>query len=181
MTMSEEAKTEIEFAGVKFRGGKVFVIIAALSTLGGGLYAGFEFYKDYMNMRDKIESYVAPDLSSFQEQISVMRKEVETMRVLVADAQEIARDIRTDLREEIGDQSDQIAAIDIRSRNADREVRESIRLNEKDIRSLINSTDKRWDDKLSRVDAQINSLEQKLDKKVMKALENPLSNMAITK
>ena len=26
MTMSEEAKTEIEFAGVKFRGGKVFVI-----------------------------------------------------------------------------------------------------------------------------------------------------------
>ena len=181
MTMSEEAKTEIEFAGVKFRGGKVFVIIAALSTLGGGLYAGFEFYKDYMNMRDKIESYVAPDLSSFQEQISVMRKEVETMRVLVADAQEIARDIRTDLRQEIGDQSDQIADIDIRSRNADREVRESIRMNEKDIRSLINSTDKRWDDKLSRVDAQINSLEEKLDKKVMKALENPLSNMAITK
>ena len=158
-----------------------FLLLAALSTLGGGLYAGFEFYKDYMNMRDKIESYVAPDLSSFQEQISVMRKEVETMRVLVADAQEIARDIRTDLRQEIGDQSDQIAAIDIRSRNADREVRESIRMNEKDIRSLINSTDKRWDDKLSRVDAQINSLEEKLDKKVMKALENPLSNMAITK
>ena len=54
-------------------------------------------------------------------------------------------------------------------------------MNEKDIRSLINSTDKRWDDKLSRVDAQINSLEEKLDKKVMKALEKPLSNMAITK
>ncbi len=179
--MSEQAKTEIEFAGIKFKGGKVFVIIAALSTLSGGLYAGFEFYKDYMNMRDKIESYVAPDLSKFQEQISVMRKEVETMRVLVGDAQETARDIRTDLRKEIGDQSDQIATIDKRSRNADREVRESIRLSEKDIRSLINNTDKRWDDKLSRVDAQINSLEEKLDKKVMKALENPLSNMATTK
>ena len=40
--MSEDdGKTEVEFAGVKFRGGKIFVIITALSTLGGGLYAGF--------------------------------------------------------------------------------------------------------------------------------------------
>ena len=61
--MSDDGKTEVEFAGVKFRGGKIFVIITALSTLGGGLYAGFEFYKDYMNMRSKIERYVAPDLS----------------------------------------------------------------------------------------------------------------------
>ena len=30
--------TEVEFAGVKFRGGKMFAIILALSTLGGGLY-----------------------------------------------------------------------------------------------------------------------------------------------
>jgi len=56
--MSEDdGKTEVEFAGVKFRGGKIFVIITALSTLGGGLYAGFEFWKDYMNMKEKIEKY----------------------------------------------------------------------------------------------------------------------------
>jgi len=55
--MSEDdGKTEVEFAGVKFRGGKIFVIITALSTLGGGLYAGFEFWKDYMNMKEKIEN-----------------------------------------------------------------------------------------------------------------------------
>ena len=54
--MSEDSgKTEVEFAGVKFRGGKIFVIITALSTLGGGLYAGFEFWKDYMDMKEKIE------------------------------------------------------------------------------------------------------------------------------
>ena len=35
--MSDDGKTEVEFAGVKFRGGKIFVIITALSTLGGGL------------------------------------------------------------------------------------------------------------------------------------------------
>ena len=61
--MSDDGKPEVEFAGVKFRGGKIFIIITALSTLGGGLYAGFEFWKDYMDMREKIESYTAPDLS----------------------------------------------------------------------------------------------------------------------
>ena len=39
-----DSKTEIEFAGVKFRGGKMLIIITALSTLAGGLYGGFEFY-----------------------------------------------------------------------------------------------------------------------------------------
>ena len=43
---------EVEFAGVKFKGGKIFVIITALTTLGGGLWAGFEFYKDYLTMKN---------------------------------------------------------------------------------------------------------------------------------
>ena len=70
--MSDDGKTEVEFAGVKFRGGKIFVIITALSTLGGGLYAGFEFWKDYMDMKEKIETYVAPDLSGFDKRIAIM-------------------------------------------------------------------------------------------------------------
>ena len=55
--MSDDGKTEVEFAGVKFRGGKIFVIITALTTLGGGLYGAFEFYKDYMDMKEAIQSY----------------------------------------------------------------------------------------------------------------------------
>ena len=62
--MSDDGKTEVEFAGVKFRGGKIFVIITALSTLGGGLYAGFEFWKDYMDMKEKIEAYTNVAASS---------------------------------------------------------------------------------------------------------------------
>jgi len=181
--MSDEQ--QISVAGVKVKAGgklgKTFMYGTAIVTVIGGLYGGFEVYKDYMDMKEKIDTYVAPDLSGFQEQISVMRKEVDTMKELVQDAQGTARDIRTDLRTEIGDQTDQIAALDKRSRSADREVRESLRSSEKDIRSLITSTDKRWDDKLSKVDAQINALETKLDKKITKALENPLANMATTK
>ena len=77
--MSDDGKTDVEFAGVKFRGGKIFVIITALSTLGGGLYAGFEFWKDYMDMKEKIEKYVAPDLSGFDKKLAVLKTEMESL------------------------------------------------------------------------------------------------------
>lgn len=77
--MSDGGTTEVEFAGVKFRGGKIFVIITALSTLGGGLYAGFEFYKDYINMRTKIEKYTAPDLSGFDKKLAVLEEQLNNV------------------------------------------------------------------------------------------------------
>ena len=63
---------EVEFAGLKFKGGKIFVIITALTTLGGGLWGGFEFYKDYLNMKEQIQNYVAPDLSEFDKNLSLI-------------------------------------------------------------------------------------------------------------
>ena len=50
-----------------------------------------------------------------------------------------------------------------------------------DQKDLIADTSKRWDDKLTKVDSQIEALETKLDKKITKALENPLAAMTKTK
>ena len=55
--------TEVEVGGIKFRGGKIFLLLTALTTAGGALWGGFEFYKDYLNMKEQIQEYVAPDLS----------------------------------------------------------------------------------------------------------------------
>ena len=110
--MSDDGKTEVEFAGVKFRGGKVFVIITTLSTLGGGLYAGFEFWKDYMDMKEKIETYVAPDLSGFDKRISIMESRMdeeidlfkEEMSVLKDEVKLIAginRDMKVDMKQDV--------------------------------------------------------------------------------
>ena len=46
--------TEVEFGGVKFTGGKMFVLLTALSTLGGAAWGGFQVYADYMNMKEII-------------------------------------------------------------------------------------------------------------------------------
>ena len=172
---------QVEYGGIKASGGKLFIIISLIGTIGGGLWGFFELVKRYENMEAKIQSYVAPDLSGFDKRLDVMKQDMSAMKELVADAQGTARDMRTDLKGEIGGQSDQIAAIDKRSRADGLETRQAMRNAEKEIRDLIADTSKRWDDKLTKVDSQIEALEVKLDKKIMKALENPLAAMTRTK
>ena len=70
---------ELEVAGIKFRGGKIFLILTVLSSLCGALWGGFEFYKDYQNMRNKISKYTAPDLSGFDKRIALVDQEIKAV------------------------------------------------------------------------------------------------------
>ena len=74
---------EVEYGGIKATGGKLFVIISLLGTVGGGLWGGFEFYKDYQDMKKKITSYVAPDLSAFDKKLGILDIEVTTAKELI--------------------------------------------------------------------------------------------------
>ena len=190
---------EVEYGGIKASGGKLFIIISLVGTLGGALWGGFEFYKDYQDMKEQITSYVAPDLSGFDKQLEVLDIEVTTTKELISteissikeivdEAQDTTRDIRTTMKTDINLFSDQIAAIDKRSREDGLETRTAMRNAENEVRQLIADTSKRWDDKLQKVDNklqkvdnQIEMLEDKLDKKITKALENPLAAMNKTK
>ena len=201
---------EVEYGGIKATGGKLFVILSLLGTIGGGLWGGFELFKRYEDMETKISEYVAPDLSSFDKRIEVimttikekeesnkelfaaMKTETSALKELVVSAQETARDIRTDIKGDVGEVMDQISAIDKRSRadgletrqamrNAENEIRSIVKSSGKDIRDLIQTTETRWDDKLTKVDARIEGLEKKINKKIQKALENPLAAMTKTK
>ena len=107
--------------------------------------------------------------------------EITAVKTIVNDAQVTTRDIRTDIKNTVNQQLDQIDAIDKRSRADGLETRQAMRNTEKEVRDLIADTSKRWDDKLTKVDSQIEALETKLDKKITKALENPLAAMTKTK
>ena len=201
---------EGEYGGIKATGGKLFVILSLLGTIGGGLWGGFELFKRYEDMETKISEYVAPDLSSFDKRIEVimttikekeesnkelfaaMKTETSALKELVVSAQETARDIRTDIKGDVGEVMDQISAIDKRSRddgletrqamrNAENEIRSIVKSSGKDIRDLIQTTETRWDDKLTKVDTRIEGLEKKINKKIQKALEHPLAAMTKTK
>ena len=180
---------KVEYKGIQISGTKWIFVFPLIGTIIGGLWGGFELYKRYEDMEKQIQSYVAPDLSGFDKRIDVMRGEVNALKELVHDAQETARDIRTDIKGEVNKQHDQIAAVDKRSRSESQETRTIIRNAEKNfndlemgtlsmIRELISNASKRWDDKLTKVDTQIETLEEKIDKKITKALENPLAAMS---
>ena len=46
---------EVEIAGAKIKGGRLMLLVPIVSALGGGLWGGFEFYNDYMDMKEIIQ------------------------------------------------------------------------------------------------------------------------------
>ena len=196
-----EQKTEVEFAGVKFRGGKMFAIILALSTLGGGLYGAFEFYKDYMNMRAKIESYVAPDLSGFDKRLAVITNELKAIKEINQSHVEIIavyadkldfmqngvsmnesanRSMKNDMRNDLA-----------RIEGIVNKVEDDIQEVEGDVRVMIQNAEERAENKRDalqndydearerlRVNTEraLKDLEDRLNKRLQRALDNPLAN-----
>jgi chromosome segregation ATPase len=179
--MSEEEKegTSIEIGGIKFTGGKMMIIATALSTAGGALWGGFEVYKDYMDMKEKIQSYEAPDLSKFQEQLSVMQNEMKKVQDSVGEARDYTRDIKLDIKKDV----DRIESIsdktEQRVKDIQESTRESITSNENKVRGLIDIASQRFDNKRDELrnesDRKMKDLEDRLNSKLQRALDNPLA------
>lgn len=140
---------ELEFGGIKFTGGKMFAVITALSALVGSLYGGFEVYKDYMDMKEKIASYQAPDLSGIE-------KEVALAVSRASEAVDYTRDIKDTLRADI------IA------------LEKDSRQREKDNRKMVRDAQVWFDERTSSIDEKLRELETRTDIKIRRALENPL-------
>tara|TARA_Y100000593_G_scaffold95126_1_gene200266 strand:- start:5626 stop:6192 length:567 start_codon:yes stop_codon:yes gene_type:complete len=186
---------EIEAAGMKIKGGKILLILPILGTLGGGLWAGFEFYKDYMNMREKIESYSAPDLSGFEKKLAVLHEEMKSLKEMenmikqsADDARDYTKDIKRDLKDEMHHMSKQVDDIEKRGKEAFRLVRESIDTNDTKVRKLVTDSGDRFDKRREqlrndmdalekRIKGEMKELQTKVDDKIKKALNNPLSKM----
>ena len=160
---------EIEFAGIKFKGGKMVAVAMGLSTLVCGLYGGFEVYKDYMDMKEMIQQYVAPDLSGFQEQLSVIEQKMQGTEEAVLQATDYARQIKNDLK-------DDVSRIEYVVDQLEDDMRES----EKEVREMIDIADQRFDNKRDQLyrdtDREIEQLEERLTAKIQEALDNPLAN-----
>ena len=159
----------IEFAGIKFKGGKMVAVAMGLSTLVGGLYGGFEVYKDYMDMKEMIQSYVAPDLSGFQEQLSVIEQKMANTEDAVLQATDYARDIRNDLK-------DDVSRVEVIVDRIEDRVNDS----EKDMREMIDLAEQRFDNKRDQLfqysDREIKNLESRLSRKIQESIDNPLAN-----
>ena len=139
---------QLEFAGMKFTGGKMAMVITLVTSLIGGLWGGFEVYKDYMDMKAKIQNYTAPDLSGIDKRIAVLENELS----FVGD---LKNDLKTDVRR-----------IESIVYDVEQTVKEDSRANQKDLTETIKE-----------IKSDMEQLEEKVIKQIQIALENPLSNM----
>ena len=149
---------EIEFGGVTFKGGRMMVLVTALSTLGGATWAGFEFYKDYIGMRAVVENI---DTSAIDARNDVIETKLN-------EAIEYTRDIKAGLRDDI-----------LRIEKVSDRTEDNVRELEDKVRDMIDEAEIRFESKREQLrlsqKADIKELEDKLNKKVQEVLDNPLA------
>jgi len=144
---------ELDVGGDKIKGGKGLAILMALGTMIGTLYGGFEVYKDYMDMKDKLANL---DVEAIAARNAVLESKLE-------EAISYAKDIKNDLR------SDVIAV-----EKALGDVEGRIRLVESENRTSIQDAKKWFDERTANIDEKLTSMEDRLNKRLQRALDNPL-------
>ena len=146
---------EIEYGGIKIGGTKLLLIVPLLGTIIGGLWGGFELYSRYLAMEEKIQTYVAPDLSGFDKRIELVQSEVDMIQkemqmvleeiTLVADvAKEMKNDLRSDVRR---------------------------------IEKIVEDTETRVKDDSREFRDDMKDLEERVELKINKSLNNPLNKV----
>jgi signal transduction histidine kinase len=164
----------IEYAGMKVTGGKVFAILTLLGALGSGAWATFTFYQDYLNMKDKILTYTEPDLSGFDKKISLVESETQAQMEIVIQKVE-------GLKSELDIVLEEINLISQVSRELKDDLKTELRQMEGDVRhitEIVNDVEDRQKEDNRELLDEMKLLEESLDLKIDKALNNPLSGMS---
>jgi hypothetical protein len=138
--------TVISIGGYEFTPAKLMVAFTIVSSTLGGLYGTFEVYKDYMSMKKKIAEYVAPDLSELQAKMDIV---VEKSEKSVQYTQDIKNDLKQDIRRLEG-------IVD----NVERGAKQSQRETMQDVNEIRK---------------ELKTLDNSVDRKIQRALDNPLA------
>lgn len=182
---------EFEFAGTTFRGGKMFAILTALSTLGGGAWGGFEFYKDYMDMREVVQNidtsaiaarndiietkldeaidYTRDIKGSLRDDILGLEKNIDRMEDKVDNSEERIKNAQASIESTLEGVRNEMNQLQKDVTNSIREVESNTRESEKDVRDTMRETEKRIEDAMRILEADIK-------KTLQEALDNPLAD-----
>jgi septal ring factor EnvC (AmiA/AmiB activator) len=140
--------------GIEMTPATIAAAVALLSTICGGLYGGFLMYQ-------KVEAVAGMDLGAYQQQMEVMDAKVQ-------EALDYARDIKNGLKDDIIQLEKQV----------DR-AEDAVRTNEEKVRTLIDDAEKRFETRRDQLrmsqDQDMKELEDRLNAKMQRALDNPLA------
>jgi len=164
-----DPNTVISIGGYSFTPAKLMIAGAIVSSTLGALYGAFEVYKDYMSMKEAIQTYVAPDLSEIDKRIAVLEQNTEK-------TVEFVRDINTNLRQDIRRVESVLESVERGQRQAQREVDNEVKEIRRSVDDAVRSITVQ-SNKLERETAQeLRNIRGEVDRKIKQALDNPLAN-----
>ena len=164
----------IEYAGMKVSGGKVFAILTLLGALGSGAWAMFNFYSDYLSMKEKILLYTEPDLSGFDKKIALVESETNAQMEIVLQKVE-------GLKSELDIVLEEIGLISQVSRELKDDLKTNLRNVENDVRhvtEIVNDVEDRQKEDTREIFDELKIIEDELNLSINKALNNPLNDMS---
>jgi uncharacterized protein YacL (UPF0231 family) len=150
--------TVISIGGYEFTPAKMMVAFTLVSSILGGLYGAFEVYKDYQSMKKRINEYVAPDLSE-------LNKKMELTVLNSEKAVQYTQDIKNDLKSDIRRLENVVDNVERNAKQSQRETDISAR----EVQTELRQTRKELDLAIKETNANV-------DKKIQRALDNPLAN-----
>jgi hypothetical protein len=138
--------TVISIGGYEFTPAKLMVAFTIVSSILGGLYGAFEVYKDYQSMKKRIAEYVAPDLSE-------LNKKMELTVLNSEKAVQYTQDIKNDLKQDIRRLEGTVESVERSQKTSARETSQDV----------------------NEIRRELKQLDQGVDRKIQRALDNPLA------
>lgn len=168
---------EFRLFGVKMTPATIMGAFALIGSILGTMYAGFESYKAFQEMSEKLE---VMDIDAVEARNVAIERELE-------DAIDYTRDIKDGLKDDLIAMETQVDRVEDENRELENRLRLMIREAET---SFDNKRDRlqtdydnqaqrlqdRSDSEIKDLRAAMEQLEKELEDKLQKALDNPLSD-----
>ena len=165
----EEPKVAFDESGFSFKigglsSGKIAIIFAALSTIIGGLWAGFQVYQQFLTMKEVTAAYVPPDLSGIEGRISVLDERVTSVERLTKINSEALNYMTGSISSSVSGTRQTVDAVSSSVRNSDAQ-------NMQMQRAIIDQLREQDQEQQRR----IKELETQTAERIQKTLANPLA------
>jgi hypothetical protein len=166
--MSDEEKegTSIEVGGIKFTGGKMMLVITALTTGAGSLWAGFQVYQQFLTMQEVTSTYASmgDEFAQMKEQQAsnerMIRMNLETTKYLSDNLASLS----SSLGSGVMSARQTVDAVAARTQVSERETLQSQRAIIQELRAQDIDQQRR-----------VKDLEVQVNDKITKTLANPLA------
>ena len=158
--------TSIEVGGIKFTGGKLFVVLTALSGAAGSLWAGFEVYQRFLTMQEVTATYASmgDEFAQMKEKQEsnerMIRMNLETTKYLSDNLASLS----SSLGSSVMSARQTVDAVTARTQVSERETLQSQRAIIQELRAQDLEQQRR-----------IKDLEKQVDERITKTLANPLA------